>query len=77
MTKGVEIGTMGEYRVYMSFKDIKKIANKEVTRRLKKAKEALEAIATYTVIPDAPEDLVQQIQTVCDIAEDALKEIGQ
>ena len=41
MTNDVEIGTLGEHRVYMSFKDIKKIANKEVSKRLQKATEAL------------------------------------
>lgn len=75
--KDVEIGTIGEYKVCMSFKEIKKIANKEISRRLKKATEALEAIATHTVIPDAPEDLIQQIQTVNNIAENTLKEIGE
>lgn len=41
MTNDVEIGTVGEHRIYMSFKDIKKIANKEISKRLQKATEAL------------------------------------
>ena len=75
MSKDVQIGTIGEYKVYMSFKEIKKIANKKVLRRLKKATEALEVIVTHTVFPDAPKDLTQQIQTVYNIAEKTLKEL--
>lgn len=49
--------------------------NLDLMEKLNKAKTALEVIATHTVFADAPKDRVQQIQTVCDIAEDALKEI--
>lgn len=45
MTNDVEIGKLGEHRVYMSLKEIKKIANKELSKRLKKATEALKFYA--------------------------------
>lgn len=49
--------------------------NLDLMERLEIAKTALEVIATHTVFADAPKDRVRQIQTVCDIAEDALKDI--
>lgn len=51
--------------------------NLDLMERLEIAKTALEVIATHTVFADAQKDRVRQIQTVCDIAEDALREIGK
>lgn len=49
--------------------------NLDLMEKLDKAKEILEIIATFTIIPDAPEDLEQQIYTVYNMAERGLKEI--
>ena len=62
-----------EKKVY----DVLQKNNLDLMEKLEIAKTALEVIATHTVFADAPEDRVQQIQTVCDIAEDALKEIEE
>lgn len=57
--------------------DVLQKNNLDLMEKLEIAKTALEVIATHTVFADAPEDRVQQLQTVCDIAEDALKEIKE
>ena len=41
MMKDVEIGTMGEYKVYMSIEETKKIANEHIVKLLNKTIEAL------------------------------------
>lgn len=54
------------------------MAKTEIEKRVlnwDKLVEALEVIATHTIIPDAPEDLKQQVCTVYNIAESALEEI--
>lgn len=49
----------------------------EANKKIKKLTEALEVIATYTIIPDDPEDLKQQVCTVYNIAESALEEFNE
>lgn len=52
-------------------------AYKDLMEKLGRAKEALGVIAMHTVIPVDPKDRAQQIQTVRDIAKDALKGIEE